>query len=553
MKHTKDFLRQHAVYQIYPISFCDGNNDGYGDLKGLLSKLDYLDEIGIKILWLSPIYASPMVDFGYDISDYRNINPLFGTMEDFDTLIKECEKRGMKIIMDLVVNHTSDQHEWFKQALKNKNSPYRDYYYFKEGKKDEKGNFTYPNNWTSNFLGSAWEEVENEPGMYYLHIFTKQQPDLNWHNPKVLQEVENIIRFWMNKGVYGFRCDVISEIYKESFEDGTTKVPVSQAIGMEHYLATEGNHEILKKIQKDVISPMGGVLIGECGGNITIRDGQRFLEDELDTFFEFDIANCYKNLFSKKIDAKKFKKILISWIKAIDWSGNYIENHDLRRVFSRYVYGKYENLGAKMLLVLQFTLRGTPFIYMGQEYGAHNYPTPLKLKDCKDIVTHNVYNLAKSLHVPSFIAEIMAHKYGRDDERAPMAFSREAGYGFSSKKVTPWQPYNPYNDEYNAVSQSQDENGILSFFKKINNLRETDETLIYGTINFDDEDAKLKDVLVYSRHYHNENRLIILNLSNKKRRLPKCLKKIPIKECLLSNYDDRTDFLRPYEAFVIKY
>ena len=214
--HDKNFLKEHAVYQIYPVSFCDSNRDGIGDLRGIISKLDYLYGIGIRTIWLSPIYASPMVDFGYDISDYRKINPLFGTMEDFDALMKETKKRGMKVIMDLVVNHTSDQHEWFQEALKEKDSPYRDYYYFRKGKIDKNGKYTYPNNWTSNFMGPAWESVPGEEGMYYLHIFTKQQPDLNWHSPSVLKEVEDIIRFWMDKGIYGFRCDVISEIYPSS-------------------------------------------------------------------------------------------------------------------------------------------------------------------------------------------------------------------------------------------------------------------------------------------------------------------------------------------------
>ena len=545
--NTKQFLKEHAVYQIYPVSFCDGNKDGYGDLKGLISKLDYIEEIGIRTIWLSPIYASPMVDFGYDISDYRSINPLFGTMEDFDRLMEETKKRGIAVIMDLVINHTSDKHEWFQSALKDKDSPYRDYYCFRQGKKDRKGNWTYPNNWTSNFTGSAWEKVEGEEGMYYLHIFTKQQPDLNWHNPQVLKEVEDIITFWMDKGVYGFRCDVISEIYKESFEDGTTKKPISQPIGMEHYLATKGNHDILKKIQKDVIAPRGGVLIGECGGNITIEDGKKFLDDELDTFFEFDIANCYRSFLSYKINPKKFKSILMSWIKEIEWSGNYIENHDLRRVFDRYVYGKYSDYGAKMILLLQFTLRGTPFIYMGQEYGAHNYPHPLKLSECRDIVTQNVYHMAKGYFLPSFLARRLAHKFGRDDERAPMTFDDTSSHGFTSDGVRPWQKFNEYSASYNARTQSSTEDGILSFFKKSNQLRESNDALIYGNIDFSVDDSSLKDVLCYKRKKDGHEIFVVLNLSNKKRRFPQSFDKRKGK-LLLSNYDDVTDRLRPYEA-----
>ncbi len=546
--NDKEFLKKHAVYQIYPISFCDSNGDGYGDLNGIISKLDYLKDIGIHTIWLSPIYMSPMVDFGYDISDYRKINPLFGTMDDFDRLMEETKKRDMMVIMDLVVNHTSDQHTWFKEALKDKNSPYRDYYIFKQGKKDENGKWIYPNNWTSNFTGSAWEEVPNEEGMYYLHLFTKQQPDLNWHNPKVYEEVKDIIEFWMDKGVYGFRCDVISEIYKESYEDGKKDVSLSLPIGMEHYLATDGNHAILKRLQKDVISPRGGVLIGECGGNITIEDGKKFMEDELDTFFEFEHVDCYKGFFSKKIDLKKFKDALISWGKEISWCGNYLENHDQRRVFSRYVYGKDEDMGAKMLLVLLYTLKGTPFLYMGQEYGAHNYPKPLKMEECRDIVTQNVYQMAKGYHLPSFLAKTLAHKFGRDDERAPMAFDSSIGYGFSSKEAKPWQRYNPLSRIYNAENQSKDENGILTFFKKINQLREGNEILIHGTIDFS-LCEKTKDVMMYIREFKGKKILVLINLSNRKRKVDEKILSME-KELLLSNYESMNEKLLPYQAAV---
>ena len=547
MNH-KEFLKEHAVYQIYPISFCDSNGDGYGDLNGITSKLDYLKDIGIHTIWLSPVYMSPMVDFGYDISDYRKINPLFGTMDDFDHLMEETKKRDMMVIMDLVVNHTSDQHAWFKEALKDKNSPYRDYYIFKQGKKDENGKWIYPNNWTSNFTGSAWEEVPNEEGMYYLHLFTKQQPDLNWHNPKVYEEVKDIIEFWMDKGVYGFRCDVISEIYKESYEDGKKGVSLSLPIGIEHYLATDGNHAILKRLQKDVISPRDGVLIGECGGNITIDDGKKFMEDELDTFFEFEHVDCYKGLFSKKIDLKKFKDALISWGKEISWSGNYLENHDQRRVFSRYVYGKDEDMGAKMLLVLLYTLKGTPFLYMGQEYGAHNYPKPLKMEECRDIVTQNVYQMAKGYHLPSFLAKYLAHKFGRDDERAPMAFDSSVGYGFSSKEAMPWQRYNPLCKIYNAEIQSNDKNGILTFFKKINQLREGNEILIHGTIDFS-LCEKTKNVMMYIREFKGKKILVLINLSNQKRKIDEKILSMG-KELLLSNYESVNEKLLPYQAAV---
>lgn len=544
---TKEFLKEHAVYQIYPISFKDSNGDGCGDLQGIISKLDYLKEIGIKIIWLSPIYESPMVDFGYDISNYEKINPLFGTMKDFNELMEEATARGIKIVMDLVVNHTSDQHKWFKEAIKVKTSPYRDYYIFKQGKRDEKGNLLPPNNWTSNFTGSAWEPVEGEENMYYLHIFTKQQPDLNWHNPKVLEEVKKIICFWMDKGVYGFRCDVISEIYKASFEDGKVRTEPGNPIGMEHYLAKEGNHNILKIIQRDVIEPRGGVLIGECGGNITTEDGKKFLDKELDTFFQFETANTYRSQLSKHIDPKKLKKTLIHWQEEVDWNGNYFENHDQRRVFDKYVWGKYEKYGSMMILTLLFTLRGTPFIYMGQEFGMHNYQKALPLSQCKDIVTQNVYQMVKRMHIPSFMALKLAHKYGRDDARIPLSFTKEETRGFSTTK--PWQPYNSSFVEYNAEDQASPK-GILSYFKKINELRESRKVLSYGTIDFKMFDDGQKDVLCYLRSYEGESMFIVINLTNKKRNLPQKIKEQNEWRLVLCNYDHVASYLRPYEAIV---
>ena len=552
MTHTKDFLKEHAVYQIYPISFKDSNQDGKGDLKGITSKLDYLHDIGIRIIWLSPIYCSPMVDFGYDISDYRNINPIFGTMDDFDELMKEATKRDIKIIMDLVVNHTSDQHEWFKSALKDKNSPYRDYYIFKQGKKNSKGGFDYPNNWESNFTGPAWEEVPGEEGMFYLHIFTKQQPDLNWHNPQVLKEVEDIISFWMDKGVYGFRCDVISEIYKESFEDGKPHPGIGVPVGMEHYLATQGNHDILKKISKDVIEPRGGVLIGECGGPITIEDGKKFMDKELDTFFQFETCNAYKSLFSTMVSPKKFKKIITRWQENIPWLGNYLENHDQRRVFTHHVKGKDELYGAKMLLTMQYTLKGTPFIYMGQEFATHNYPEPLPLEECQDIVTNNIYKMARSLHLPKRLALKIAHKYGRDDERAPLAFSSEEGFGFSSPEVKPWQRYNPLGKIYNAKDALNDPDSVLCYFKKLNELRQSHKVFTYGDINFKEYATKQKDVLIYTRKDQDMKVLVILNLSSKKRKFTKEIKQLKLSCPIISNYDGVADQLRPYEALVFQ-
>lgn len=540
MWEQKD-LKEHAVYQIYPMSFCDGNGDGKGDLKGIISKLDYLKDLGIHLVWLSPIYESPMVDMGYDISDYYKINPIFGTMEDFELLIEEAKKRDIRIIMDLVVNHTSDQHQWFQEALKNPNSKYRNYYYFREGKgKDKKD---YPNNWTSNFTGPAWDSVPGEPGMYYLHIFSKQQPDLNWHNPEVLKEVEDIIAFWMDKGVYGFRCDVISEIYKTSLEDGKKKGIITP-VGSEHYIDQPGNHEILKKIRKDVVEPRGGILIGECYG-VTSKNANKFLDQELDTLFEFDIALLNTRFNQNHVDPKKFKRCIIRWQRDFDWNGNYLENHDQHRSVGRYVYGKDEKQGSKMLLSLIYTLRGTPFIYMGQEFGTKDYAPKLKYDQLHDCSAYLIHDIAKKYCIPSFIYMQIIHHFARDDCRAPMAFDGSEGHGFSMPGVKPWQIYNPRSKEINAESQREDEDSILNYFKKINKLREKEPILSYGTIQFLASDD---DVLWYERTYEGRTITILLNLSNKKRSLRNI--DLEKKNILLTNYKNKSKLLRPYEAVI---
>ena len=540
----KNFLKEHAVYQIYPISFQDSNGDGKGDIQGIISKLDYLDDLGIKILWLSPIYPSPMFDMGYDISNYKDINPIFGTMKDFDELIQECEKRGMKIVMDLVVNHTSDEHPWFQEALKDKNSPYRDYYIFKEGKKKKDGSYDYPNNWTSNFTGPAWSPVPNEEGMFYLHIFTKKQPDLNWYNEKVLQEVEDIITFWIDKGVYGFRCDVISEIYKTTFEDGKKSISPFSPVGAEHYVAQKGNHEILKRIRKDVIEPRGAVLIGECGGEITPEQGQEYLDNELDTFFEFEMANLSKSLFEGRIKPAPFKECIIRWQKTVDWNGNYLENHDQHRVYGRYVYGKNELMGGKMLLMLQYTLRGTPFIYMGQEFAAHDYDPPLEMEECTDCVTKAILEIAKGYHLPKPLAKKVAFRFGRDNERAPMAFEDKEGYGFSQEGVKPWQRYNGNSKIYNAKTQKD----FIEFFKTINRFREEHKVLTYGNIQFDAFQDAPNDVLVFTREWKEEKMLVVLNLSDSERVIPNSVKVLE-KKLLLSNREE-ADKLLPYQGLI---
>ncbi len=539
----KKLLAENAVYQIYPSSFKDSNGDGRGDIRGIISKLDYLQSLGIKLVWLSPIYASPLFDMGYDISDYYKINPLYGTMDDFDELLREAKKRDMKIIMDLVVNHTSDKCKWFEEAIKNPSSPYRDYYIFKEGKNNKA-----PNNWTSTFLGSAWEKVPNEENTYYLHIFDKKQPDLNWHNPHVYEEVKNIMNFWLDKGVYGFRCDVISIIYKESFEDGG-KSRIGAPIGSEHYVATPGCHQILKRLRKDTVDLHNGILIGECFGS-TLADCKDFIDNgELDTFFQFDLANLDSALINPRVNTKKFVQGIKDWQNKVDWNGNYLENHDQRRSVGRYCTYKDSVVGSKMLLTLVYTLRGTPFIYQGEELGARDYPALLPIDDSRDCVTKYIYKMATSYHMPKKMALKIAMTKGRDNERAPMAFSSKEGYGFSDPLIKPWMPYNPTCKTLNVENEEKDEDSTLHFFRKINQLRTVSPSLCYGTIKFMESQ---KDVLIFIREYEKEKTLVILNMTSKKRVIPN-YDSYEGKELLLANYHDSySDKLRPYEALVYR-
>lgn len=539
----QDFLKRNGVYQIYPISFCDSNKDGRGDIGGILSKLDYLRDIGVRVLWLSPLYVSPMRDMGYDIADYRSINPLFGTMSDFDRLVVECRKRSIRLVMDLVVNHTSDQHPWFKEALRDPKSKYRNYYIFRHGVDGKT-----PNNWTSSFGGSAWEPVDGEPGLYYLHLYSKEQPDLNWQNEDVYQEVKKILEFWMDKGVYGFRCDVISEIYKSSFEDGKRK-SLAVPVGAEHYVAQEGCHKILKRLRREVIEPRQGVLIGECYG-VDVDHAEAFLDGELDTLFGFEITDT-KGLLRTTVRPKDFKKVLVSWQEKVSCNGNYLENHDQHRSVGKYVKrGPYEKEGAKMLLTLLLSLKGVPFFYQGQELGITDY-NKFNGSESHDVVYEYINEIMRGYHIPSFLRKRLARKFGRDDARGPMPFDSKPGFGFTAPDIQPWQRFYDCSKTNNVALEEKDETSILSYFKKAFRLRQIDDVLSLGDILFFES---AEDVLYFERSYGKEKRVALFNLSDKERARPSNFDTID-KRLLLSNYMEKRageDTLLPYECRIYR-
>lgn len=538
------YFRNHAVYQIYPRSFCDSNGDGIGDISGIISKLDYLQDLGVGILWLSPVYRSPNTDYGYDVADYRDINPEFGTMADMDKLIEEAKKRGIRILMDLVVNHTSDENPWFIESKK-PDSPYRNYYYWREGKKN---NTLPPNNWTSDFGGSAWTYVPEAKG-WYLHLFSARQPDLDWHNPKVLLEVEGILRFWLDKGIYGFRCDVINQIWKESLADGKKRPYV---VGIEHYLMKDGNHRMLRQMFEDVFSNYDCMTVGECY-NVDFFNARRFQDRELDMCFQFDHVNVDKRslpVFKRKYHPSEMKKILFTWQKEVDWNANYFENHDQKRSIERFGDAKrYWKESAKMLACLLFTLRGTPYVYQGEEIGMLNMPL-FKPGEWKDPVNDYIYGVLKKLHLPEKTSLKLIQNCNRDNARTPMQWDRSSAAGFSTATKT-WLPTNPNKETINVKDEEQDKSSILNFYKTLIQLRLKDPVLSFG----DFEPVATKGTIAaYYRGYDGHLDFVLLNLTNRKQRLPKSIRSMRGK-VLLSNYYGAgfayKRFLRPYESMIV--
>jgi len=530
--------KERVVYQIYPRSFQDTNGDGIGDIRGIIRHLDELSDLGVGIIWLSPVYPSPNADYGYDISDYYDINPEYGTMADMEQLIKEANRRDIKIIMDLVINHTSDEHPWFQQS-RDKNSPFRDYYIWRPGRDGKP-----PNNWTGFFAGDCWEYDEKR-GEYYLHLFSKKQPDLNYYNPKVLEEVKNIVRFWLDKGISGFRCDVINLLYKTSLENGKKRFALT---GSEHYISQEGTHEILRSLRRDVFDHYDCFTVGETVF-VTPETGRDLCDEkrrELDMIFSFEhmeVDQFYVKWFKREFNAGRFGKVISRWQNALEWNANYLENHDQPRSVSRFGdEGEYWNESAKMLCVLLLTLKGTPFIYQGQEIGMTNFDFT-SLDQIKDVESHNVYHMAKKLHIPKKIRWKMIKKTTRDNARTPMQWNNGLNAGFTDG--SPWLPVNPNYIHINMESQINNPDSIRNFYKTMMKLRAESDVLKYGRF----EAVKTgKHLFAYKRSYKGQSLIIALNFS------PRPQKFDQSGEEILSNY--KTGFsggvLKPYEAVIIK-
>ena len=535
------FWQSGTVYQIYPRSFCDSDGDGVGDIRGIISRLDYLKDLGIDIIWLSPVYKSPNDDNGYDISDYKDIQPEFGTMADFDELLREAGARGIRIIMDLVINHTSDEHEWFKKALAG-DEKYKNYYVIKKGK----ANGELPNNWGNFFADCPWEPfgdpANNE---YYLHLFSKKQPDLNWYNPEVYAEIVDIMRFWLDKGVAGFRCDVINIIYKESFADGKWRLALT---GKEHYISKDGTHEILAALRRDVMDHYDAFTVGETVMVNTdmARDLTLPERGELDMVFAFEHMECDQigvKWFKTRFKPKKLMKILTKWQTELPWNSLYLENHDQPRSVDRFADGtKYRKESAKMLLGMQLALRGTPYVYEGQEIGMTNGAFE-RLDEIVDIESHNVDKMAKSLGIINPFRWKLIKKTSRDNARTPMQWNGEEGAGFTTG--TPWLKLHPNYKTVNVEADLADENGVIAFFKKMNSYRKSSETLIKGDFT---QICCTRFVYGFARDYKGERLVALCNFSAKTR-------KVPVKlngNAVISNYVEASSDLRPYEFRLVK-
>ena len=553
MKHT-DWYKDAIIYQIYPRSFCDSNNDGMGDIQGIISKIDYLKNLGINCIWLSPVYDSPQEDNGYDISDYYSIYKPFGTMDDLKELIDKLHENGIRLIMDLVVNHTSSEHKWFKEALKDSNSKYRNYYYFKKGK--GKNYNRPPNNWTGFFGGTTWERVGNSP-YYYLHLFAKGQPDLNWENEEVRKEVKNILKFYLDMGVDGFRCDVITLISKK--QDFKNRAPTLALCGKDAYVNGPRLHEFLHELYLDVYSNYDCMTIGETVLS-TLNEAKELTipsRQELSMVFNFDHTNV-DNFFGvkwieRKFNLKRFKKIFSKWQNGMyevnGWNSLFIENHDQRRSPGRFntsLNNEYKDISSKMLASTYFLMQGTPFIYQGQELGMTNGDFKT-IDDFKDVETHNIDKMRKEIPILRPILNKSLFRESRDNARTPFQWDDSEFAGFST--ITPWIQVNKNKKEINAKKELQDENSLLCYYQKLIKLRK--EYKIIKTGKYNDLMPNSKYIFTYNRKENNEELVVISNFSKKNINC-KLLSKYKEYKLLLSNYEDNDNtILKPYETRIL--
>ena len=547
----KAWWKEAVVYQIYPRSFCDSNGDGIGDLNGITSKLDYLKELGIDVIWLSPVYKSPNDDNGYDISDYEDIMTEFGTMDDFDKMLAAAHERGIKIVMDLVVNHTSDEHPWFVESRSSKDNEKRDYYIWKEGKDGKE-----PTNWGSAFSGPAWK-YDEKTDMYYLHLFSVKQPDLNWENPKVRKEVFDMMTRWCEKGIDGFRMDVISLISKpEGYPD-------AKVVGLYGDMGICANgpkvHDYLKEMNEKVLSKFDIMTVGETAG-VTLEEAKKYANtdgSELNMVFQFehmDLDGGEKFKWSTQpMPLVPLKENLSKWQKGLDgvaWNSLYFCNHDQPRIVSRLgdESDAYRELSAKCIATCLHMMQGTPYVYQGEELGMTNTVFN-SVDDFRDLESINAYRelVESGLYTDEDMFPKIAHK-SRDNARTPMQWDASENAGFTTG--TPWIAVNPNYKKINVADQLKREDSVFNYYKKLIRLRKENEIIVYG--NYELLLPEDENIFAYTRTLDNQKLLVVCNFSKSEQKFD--FSGYENAKVLISNYnrDAREDgILKPYEATVL--
>ncbi|ULG72131.1 glycoside hydrolase family 13 protein [Macrococcus brunensis] len=548
--------KEAVCYQVYPRSFKDSNGDGIGDINGITEKLDYLQDLGIDVIWVSPIYKSPNDDNGYDISDYQAIMRDFGTMEDFDRLLLEVHSRGMKLIMDLVINHTSDEHPWFIESRISKDNPKRDWYIWQDAKDGKE-----PNNWASIFEGSAWE-YDVTTDQYFMHVFSRKQPDLNWENKEMRETIYNMVNWWLDKGIDGFRVDAISHIRK-SFDKGDLPNPhnLNYVDSFEAHMNQPGIHQYLEELKEKTFSKYDIMTVGEANG-VTTEDADVWVgekEGKFNMVFQFEHLNLWDHNIGTSFDILGYKKVLANWQKGLEnrgWNALFIENHDRPRVPSTWADDKdhwYESSTSHATVYM--LLQGTPFIYQGQEIGMTNYPFK-DITEFDDVHAKNIYNneLINGASKEEVIE--MLQRISRDNSRTPMQWDASDNAGFTTGH--PWMKVNPNYPYLNVAHQLEREDSILNFYKKLIKFKKDNLIMTYGT--FDLVYPEHETVFVYTRTLGDEKVLVIGNLDNQKVELDDSENlEFNAKQLIISNYDYGFDIktsnsiqLQPYEARVYR-
>jgi oligo-1,6-glucosidase len=558
----RTWWKESVVYQIYPRSFCDSNGDGIGDLRGIISKLDYLKDLGIDVVWLSPVYQSPNDDNGYDISDYRAIMADFGTLADWEALLAGMHQRGIKLVMDLVVNHTSDEHPWFVEARKSVDNPYRDYYLWRPGVDGRE-----PNNWASFFGGSAWQ-LDETTGEYYLHLFSRKQPDLNWEHPKVRAEVFELMRWWLDKGIDGFRMDVINMISKRpELPDAPVTTTERYQFGGSQFIQGPRLLEFLRAMKQEVLSKYDILTVGETPLT-TPEQAAEITNDEtgvLSMLFQFEHMDLDADLSPASVSGVRpwrlsdLKRVMTRWQKELEgrgWNSLYLSNHDQPRPVSRFADdGRYRVESAKMLATFLHMQQGTPYVYQGEEIGMTNVAFD-SIEDYRDIATLNMYREAvEEKGIDPKLALTIVHARSRDNARTPMQWDDGPGTGFTTGE--PWIKVNPNHASINVKQALADPDSVLHYYRQLIRLRRENPIMVYGTYDLILDDHP--QIYAFTRTLSDDRLLVILNFSGD---TPVFVLPAPLasydKASLISNYEldpaekiDRLT-LRPYEARVYR-